>query len=119
MRIVLNKVRVDTCITRISSKNFELFSLCRVRKGIVASSQIRRDAPPLWSNQEWDDIAGFEALLFIIKIACVYFQNEKKYLGGYTIWIKNELLRKLRRGDLMMIDTANVVRGQAGRGELL
>lgn len=105
------KFSIDLNGTRVAAQHGLLYSALRLNRSVkVYAAQ----TSPTWALTEvqWQSLAEVEGVLDITKTMSTLSQSESAFLGAYGPVLKSMTLKRLRRPELMVIDTAAVARNK-------
>lgn len=101
------RFQLDLNGTRVAAQHGLLLSSIRLNRSVkVYAAQ----SNPTWalSGEQWQSMAEIEAVLDITRTMSTLAQSESSFLGAYGPVLKAMTMLRLRKPEIMVIDTAAV-----------
>ena len=101
------RVKLDVNGTRVTAQHGLLRSLLRLNKALKL---FQMKYSPTWALEpmDWENIRFFEGILSIADEASKLSQHEKLFLGAISAVVKIDMLARLRRDEISVIDLEGV-----------
>lgn len=101
------KIQVDLNGTRVAAQHGLFFSELRLNR-LLRVYQIKHAPDWTITEADWQGIAEIEAVLDITRTLTTLVQEEKSFVGAYGPLLRAMTLRRLRDGQLMVVDMASI-----------
>lgn len=97
------RIKLDINGTRITAKHGLLHSILRLNKSLKLYA-MKNNVDWSLDTKDWDNVRFFEGILSVAGKAFKIVQHEKVFLGSLACVVKMDLLKRLRKNSIAVVD---------------
>jgi hypothetical protein len=102
------RFKVDFNTTRVSAKLGLLRSFLRLNKGLRLYAVQESSKVNLITEDDWESLTEFEAIMVISGTAATVVQTEKYFMGAMGRLVQEKMIEEYSAPSLMVLDLANI-----------